>query len=194
MARTMTHPTRSARRPQKKRSRIGLVPMLLVAVAAIAALVVLFTVVLGGKGSSVSVSGPVRTTQLMAGDEVPSFSGPGLTGGRVDWEQFRGSPTVLVVWAPWCPHCQVELPILGEVSKQFPDIQVVTVESAIKNVCIVGGPDEVLQQLHDLWDLTGGFGTLLMIAHDWDDKAKWMRSMDLLAKEIVPALPTLEKV
>ena len=70
----------------------------------------------------------------------------------------------------------------------------VTVESAIKNVCIVGGPDEVLQQLHDLWDLTGGFGTLLMIAHDWDDKAKWMRSMDLLAKEIVPALPTLEKV
>jgi hypothetical protein len=33
-----------------------------------------------------------------------------------------------------------------------------------------------------------------MIAHDWDDKAKWQRSMELLAKEIVPALPTLEKV
>jgi alkanesulfonate monooxygenase SsuD/methylene tetrahydromethanopterin reductase-like flavin-dependent oxidoreductase (luciferase family) len=85
---------------------------------------------------------------------------------------------------------------LLQLFKHDPDMpdDAVTVESAIKNVCIVGGPDEVLQQLHDLWDLTGGFGTLLMIAHDWDDKAKWMRSMDLLAKEIVPALPTLEKV
>ena len=80
--------------------------------------------------------------------------------------------------------------------KHDPDMpdDAVTAESAIKHVCIVGSPDEVLQQLHDLWDYTGGFGTLLMIAHDWDDKAKWLASMDLLAKEIIPALPTLEKV
>ncbi len=74
---------------------------------------------------------------------------------------------------------------------EMPD-EAVTVESAIKHVCIVGGPDEVLKQLHDLWDVTGGFGTLLMIAHDWDDRAKWLYSMDMLAKEIVPNMPTLE--
>jgi alkanesulfonate monooxygenase SsuD/methylene tetrahydromethanopterin reductase-like flavin-dependent oxidoreductase (luciferase family) len=80
--------------------------------------------------------------------------------------------------------------------KYDPDMpdDAVTAESAIKHVCIVGGPDEVLRQLHDLWDYTGGFGTLLMIAHDWDDRDRWLYSMDLLMKEIVPALPTLEKV
>jgi alkanesulfonate monooxygenase SsuD/methylene tetrahydromethanopterin reductase-like flavin-dependent oxidoreductase (luciferase family) len=85
---------------------------------------------------------------------------------------------------------------LIQLFKHDPDMpdDAVTVESAIKHVCIVGGSDEVLQQLHELWDLTGGFGTLLMIAHDWDDKARWVRSMEMLAKEIVPALPTLEKV
>jgi hypothetical protein len=30
-----------------------------------------------------------------------------------------------------------------------------------------------------------------MIAHDWDDKAKWQRSMDLLATRVVPSLPSL---
>jgi alkanesulfonate monooxygenase SsuD/methylene tetrahydromethanopterin reductase-like flavin-dependent oxidoreductase (luciferase family) len=80
--------------------------------------------------------------------------------------------------------------------KHDPDMpdDAVTVESAIRHVCIVGGPDEVLQQLHEVWDVTGGFGTLLMIAHDWDDKARWVYSMEMLAREILPALPTLEKV
>ena len=127
MARTMTHPTTRASGRRRTGHRTGVV----VGLAALGvALVVLFTVILD-TDSPVSVAGPSRTTPLQSGEEVPTFAGPGLTGGRVDWEQFRGSPTVLTVWAPWCPHCQVELPVLGEVSKQFPDVQVVTVESAV---------------------------------------------------------------
>ncbi|MBC7810779.1 MAG: LLM class flavin-dependent oxidoreductase [Burkholderiales bacterium] len=75
----------------------------------------------------------------------------------------------------------------------MPDDEV-TVESAIRNVCIIGGPNEVAQQLHDLWDATGGFGSLLMTTHDWDDKERWIYSLETLANEIVPSLPTLEKV
>jgi alkanesulfonate monooxygenase SsuD/methylene tetrahydromethanopterin reductase-like flavin-dependent oxidoreductase (luciferase family) len=67
----------------------------------------------------------------------------------------------------------------------------VTVEYCLKNLCIIGDPDECGRQLRQVWDVTGGFGTLLMIAHDWDDKLKWLRAMHLLAKEIVPALPSL---
>lgn len=80
--------------------------------------------------------------------------------------------------------------------KHDPDMpdDAVTPESAIRHVCIVGGPDEVQRQLHDLWHRSGGFGTLLMIAHDWDDRAKWLYTMDMLAKEIVPGMPTLEPV
>ena len=51
--------------------------------------------------------------------------------------------------------------------------------------------EHVTQELLKLWDRTGGFGTLLMIAHDWDDKEKWVRSMERLAHEVLPALPEL---
>jgi alkanesulfonate monooxygenase SsuD/methylene tetrahydromethanopterin reductase-like flavin-dependent oxidoreductase (luciferase family) len=67
----------------------------------------------------------------------------------------------------------------------------VTPEYAVRRLSIVGDVDECIRRLRELWDVTGGFGTLLMIAHDWDDKAKWVRSMELLINEVVPALPSV---
>ena len=67
-----------------------------------------------------------------------------------------------------------------------------TPEYFLKKICIIGDVDECIRQLEELRETTGGFGTLLMIAHDWDDEAKWRRSMDLLAKEVIPALGPLE--
>lgn len=75
--------------------------------------------------------GPSRTAPLVAGEAVPHFSGRGLTGGRVGWSDVAGEPAVLVVWAPWCPHCQVELPVLGRVASEFPSVRVLTVVTAI---------------------------------------------------------------
>ena len=59
----------------------------------------------------------------------------------------------------------------------------------VDEVAIVGSPDTVTARLQELYDVTGGFGTLLMIAHDWDDKAKMKRSMELMAQEVIPRLP-----
>ncbi len=70
----------------------------------------------------------------------------------------------------------------------------VTVEYFIKQLAIVGDVNEVTRQLQALYEETGGFGTLLMIGPDWDDKARWIRSMELLARQVVPALPTLEPI
>jgi alkanesulfonate monooxygenase SsuD/methylene tetrahydromethanopterin reductase-like flavin-dependent oxidoreductase (luciferase family) len=67
----------------------------------------------------------------------------------------------------------------------------VTVDYLMKQMCIIGDVNECIRQLESLWEVTGGFGTLLMIAHDWDDRARWQRSIRLLAKEVMPALPTL---
>jgi alkanesulfonate monooxygenase SsuD/methylene tetrahydromethanopterin reductase-like flavin-dependent oxidoreductase (luciferase family) len=72
----------------------------------------------------------------------------------------------------------------------MPD-EAVTVDYAVKKLAIVGDVDECIRRLQEVWEETGGFGTLLMIAHDWDDKAKWTRSMELLIKEVVPALPKI---
>jgi alkanesulfonate monooxygenase SsuD/methylene tetrahydromethanopterin reductase-like flavin-dependent oxidoreductase (luciferase family) len=70
----------------------------------------------------------------------------------------------------------------------------VTVEYTMKQLCIIGDKREVKRQLEAVWETTGGFGTLLMIAHDWDNKSRWTRTMELLANEIVPSLPTVEAV
>lgn len=67
----------------------------------------------------------------------------------------------------------------------------VTVEYCVNELAIVGDVEECTRRLRELWEVTGGFGTLLMIAHDWDDRAKWQRSIELLKNEVVPALPTL---
>ena len=77
-----------------------------------------------------------------------------------------------------------------KIDPNMPDDEV-TPEYMVKNIAIVGDVDEVTGRLQAVWDETGGFGTLLMIAHDWDDKAKWLRSMELLKHEVIPALPTV---
>jgi alkanesulfonate monooxygenase SsuD/methylene tetrahydromethanopterin reductase-like flavin-dependent oxidoreductase (luciferase family) len=53
---------------------------------------------------------------------------------------------------------------------------------------IAGDVDEVLRRLLRLIDETGPFGTLVLMSYDWDDKPSWLRSMELFAKELMPAL------
>jgi alkanesulfonate monooxygenase SsuD/methylene tetrahydromethanopterin reductase-like flavin-dependent oxidoreductase (luciferase family) len=53
---------------------------------------------------------------------------------------------------------------------------------------IAGDVDEVLRRLLALIEETGTFGTLVMMGYDWDDKASWLRNMQLFARELMPAL------
>ncbi|HLW58703.1 MAG TPA: LLM class flavin-dependent oxidoreductase [bacterium] len=57
----------------------------------------------------------------------------------------------------------------------------------IKHAQVMAGtPDRVLDQLVALRDDIGHFGTLLITGHDWDQPMLWRRSMELLAKEVMP--------
>src|SRR5262245_55424973 len=53
---------------------------------------------------------------------------------------------------------------------------------------IAGSPDEVLRRLLLLIEETGTFGTLVLMSYDWDDKQAWLHSMELFARELMPAL------
>jgi alkanesulfonate monooxygenase SsuD/methylene tetrahydromethanopterin reductase-like flavin-dependent oxidoreductase (luciferase family) len=53
---------------------------------------------------------------------------------------------------------------------------------------IAGDVDEVLRRLLALIEETGPFGTLVLMSYDWDDKAAWVHSTELFAKELMPAL------
>ena len=53
---------------------------------------------------------------------------------------------------------------------------------------IAGDVDEVLRRLLALIEETGPFGTLVLMGYDWDDKDSWVYSMELFARELMPAL------
>jgi alkanesulfonate monooxygenase SsuD/methylene tetrahydromethanopterin reductase-like flavin-dependent oxidoreductase (luciferase family) len=53
---------------------------------------------------------------------------------------------------------------------------------------IAGSVDEVLRRLLLLIEETGPFGTLVLMGYDWDDKPSWLHSMELFARELMPAL------
>jgi peroxiredoxin len=79
----------------------------------------------------VTVSGPPRAAPLAVGERIPDFTANLLSGGGVRWSDYKGTPTVLALWAPWCPHCQVELPVLSSVLREFPNVKLLTIVTAV---------------------------------------------------------------
>lgn len=128
-----------ARLRQEQRRRLGRVLGIAAATVAIGAGVLTLVRAPDEEGSAaanvpafdVVAGGPARSTPLAEGDAVPTFSAPGLDGSRVSWDLFAGRPAVLAVWAPWCPHCQVELPVLDAVLQEYPDVGFVSVVTAV---------------------------------------------------------------
>ena len=48
------------------------------------------------------------------GQELPAFGFPSLEGPTVRLAEFKGKPTVLNLWATWCPPCVREMPQLHQ--------------------------------------------------------------------------------
>lgn len=118
-------PAFKARKPEEHRSLptswvIGGVIAVLVVVVGIIAIVSST----GGDGNEdtaswsqtrpVAVTGatlaPAADTDPEVGGAVPSFTGAAFDGTAISWSP--GTPTLFVLLAHWCPHCQVEVPLL----------------------------------------------------------------------------------
>jgi alkanesulfonate monooxygenase SsuD/methylene tetrahydromethanopterin reductase-like flavin-dependent oxidoreductase (luciferase family) len=69
----------------------------------------------------------------------------------------------------------------------MPD-EAVTLDYLLDHIWIVGDPDEVARKLRELSDAVGGFGTLLVIGHEWEPREAWLRSMSLLTQHVLPRL------
>ena len=52
---------------------------------------------------------------------------PALTGGHISNEDFKGKIVILDVWATWCGPCQMVIPHLVELQKEYGDRGVVVV-------------------------------------------------------------------
>jgi limonene 1,2-monooxygenase len=51
---------------------------------------------------------------------------------------------------------------------------------------VVGTPDDLIAFIEDLWARTGGFGALLVLAHEWAGREATLRSHELLARHVMP--------
>ncbi|CAI8048608.1 3,6-diketocamphane 1,6-monooxygenase [Geodia barretti] len=68
----------------------------------------------------------------------------------------------------------------------------VTLEYLVDNLWIVGSPDTVARKLRDMYEMVGGFGTLLWLTFDHsENREAYEKAMTLMATEVMPQLADL---
>lgn len=54
-------------------------------------------------------------------------------------------------------------------------------------LAVIGTPEDAIAQVERLEAQSGGFGTYLLMAHEWADRRETLRSYELFAREVMPA-------
>ena len=55
-------------------------------------------------------------------------------------------------------------------------------------VATIGTPDDLVQRIKSVLDISGGFGTVVGFVHDWANPENTMRSWDMVARYVVPEI------
>ncbi|MGP6156928.1 MAG: TlpA family protein disulfide reductase [Vulcanimicrobiaceae bacterium] len=100
-------PSRAELEAQAKRRRT-----MLYASLGVLAIVLLIAVGLASRVPKAASDAPTYA-QIKAGDKAPTFV-VSTTGGPFDLASAGGKPTLLEVYATWCPHCQHETAALNQ--------------------------------------------------------------------------------
>ncbi len=59
------------------------------------------------------------------GQEMPALGFASLEGQTVQLAEFKGRPTVVNLWATWCPPCVREMPVLQKAQRDQPGVNFV---------------------------------------------------------------------
>ncbi|KGI78370.1 hypothetical protein LF63_0105225 [Oleiagrimonas soli] len=131
----------------------------------------------GGFGLAVWLVVTLAVTQLSAAMQrpLPDLTLHTLDGASVSLKDFRGQPTVVNLWATWCPPCRREMPMLIDAQARMPGTHVVFVDQAESPATVRAylqqlphAPRNVLiddaQQLAKHFDLRGTPTTLFVDA------------------------------
>jgi thiol-disulfide isomerase/thioredoxin len=79
-------------------------------------------------GSAIWLVGSIAlSVRPDTGQELPTLSFASLEGPMVSLAQFKGQPTVVNLWATWCPPCVHEMPVLQQAQTDYPDVNFVFV-------------------------------------------------------------------
>ena len=76
--------------------------------------------------------------------------------------------------------------VLGRPSPVPGPREAVIDQMAASGAWIVGTPDDCIGAIPRYQELTGGFGGLLLLAHEWASREQTLRSYELLARYVFP--------
>ena len=79
-------------------------------------------------------------------------------------------------------------PITASLHKPAIEVEAPYVAEMVRKRVIAGTVDQVVKQILELRSSVGPFGTLLYTGHDWMDPPLARRSMELMAKEVMPSV------
>ena len=74
------------------------------------------------------------------------------------------------------------VPILGDLDTSGDIVDAVNASG----VGVVGTPEMAIEQLRRLENQSGGYGTYLLMAHDWADRRATLNSYDMFARYVMP--------
>jgi limonene 1,2-monooxygenase len=77
------------------------------------------------------------------------------------------------------------VPLANTVTESSSPRDYVEAYAASGNV-VIGTPDDAITYIEDLVEQSGGFGTFLLLAHDWANPEATMKSYRLFAREVAP--------
>ncbi|MDA0364543.1 MAG: LLM class flavin-dependent oxidoreductase [Chloroflexi bacterium] len=76
-----------------------------------------------------------------------------------------------------------EGPIFGT-----PDEAVDAVAFSDVSTAVIGTPDDLVERIRQMEELTGGFGCVVGFVHDWANRENTLRSWDLVARYVIPQI------
>ena len=66
--------------------------------------------------------GPPPPPEVADGDSAPTFEATGIGGRKINFPaSAEGKPSVVLMWATWCPYCKVLMPRLSDIRADYAD-------------------------------------------------------------------------
>ena len=74
----------------------------------------------------------------------------------------------------------------GAVAYDSPDEAVDELALAEGSAAVIGTPDDLVEAIRNMYELSGGFGAVIGFCHDWANPDNTRRSWELVARHVVP--------
>ncbi|MEG0344062.1 MAG: TlpA disulfide reductase family protein [Acinetobacter sp.] len=72
----------------------------------------------------------IHKQMVLQYQQFPKVSLINLQQQKVELVQFIGKPTVINLWASWCPPCRREMPVFNQAQKTYPNVQFVFINQS----------------------------------------------------------------